>query len=167
VISLNCNIFLSKEFSCDSNSVHQLHADVCRSEEPAESNIIYDYSLPQEKVMAVKYSDRSYYPARMRFSQNLKLFAPTSSPIFAYPPETAKFVMSDDLFSAPQSALKPKSGWGTWKTISSCRSGCLASSKGLRLVQRDCESGTCGSGSSRSVQLCIPNEQVSLNFFFI
>ena len=149
--------------------MHQLHADVCRSEEPAESNIIYDYSLPQEKVMTAKYSERAYYPARMGVSQNLKLFAPaqvyTPSLILTYPAETAKFVMSDNFFSAPPSSFEPKSDWGPWKTISSCRSGCLASSKGLRLVQRDCESGTCDSGASRSVQLCIPNEQVNLYLY--
>lgn len=78
------------------------------------------------------------------------------------PSQPAKFTMDeDDIFSSPQivASSKSVSEWGPWKTISSCRSGCLASSKGLRLVQRNCESGTC-SGPSKSVQLCIPNEQV-------
>ena len=89
-----------------------------------------------------------------------------SVPLFPSPSEPAKFTMSEDIFSSPQSFANTKSinEWGPWKTISSCRSGCLASSKGLRLVQRNCESGTC-SGPSRSVQLCIPNEQVQLYKF--
>ena len=133
----------------------------------AEYNIIYDYLFPQERAMAFKYSDKSYYPARMSYSKNFKHIAPTQvytpSPIITYvPPESAKFVMSDDISPVPQSIIQhSKSGWGPWKPINSCCSGCLASSKGLRLVQRDCESGTCNSGSVSSVQLSYQINRVS------
>ena len=54
----------------------------------------------------------------------------------------------------------PISVWSDWKLVSSCRSGCLHYSKGLRLVQRNCLSGDC-QGPTSSVQLCVPNEQVN------
>ena len=52
---------------------------------------------------------RSYYQVQMGVSQNSKLFAPaqvyTPSLILTYPAETAKFVMSDNFFSAPPSSF--------------------------------------------------------------
>lgn len=116
--------------------------------------------------MTHKYHSEKYFsPIRAGLPQHYKLFAPLPVyvPTAAPPlPQTAKYVMADDSFAEEQSfpINDTESAWGPWKAISSCRSGCLALSKGLRLVQRSCESGTCDSGPSRSVQLCIPNEQV-------
>lgn len=155
-----------QEFSCDNSSVHQLHADVCRTEEPAESNVVYDYSFPQSKPMAFKYSGNAYYPARISLPETSEHFASQSmyppAPVAAYPSQTAIFATADEASLLPQNFSnnsRMESVWSPWKTISSCRSGCLLSSKGLRLVQRICESGTCDSSSSSSVQLCIPTEQ--------
>lgn len=121
--------------------------------------------------MAFKYSRNAFYPARISLPENFEHFVPTrehpASPIAAYPPQTSPFTMEDEVFLRPQNDTNNswmESGWSPWKTISSCRSGCLMSSKGLRLAQRNCDSGTCDSGSSKSVQLCIPNEQVGLLF---
>lgn len=149
-----------KEFSCDSLSTHQLHPSACRSEDPAESNVIYDYFNPNQKI-PLKYNEKPYYPVRAGYPQNHKYVAPismypTQTPP-APPPAIAQFTIPSGDFLP--SIVKSVSEWSPWKVISSCRSGCLSSSKGLRLVQRSCEAGTC-EGSSRSVQLCIPNEQV-------
>lgn len=118
--------------------------------------------------MAFKYNEKPYNPIRASYSQSYKFFAPVSvftpsTTLNGYSPQTAQISVSNQA-SPPQTESKSFS-WSPWTVISSCRSGCLESSKGLRLVQRNCESGTCD-GPSRSVQLCIPNEQV-LNIHLI
>lgn len=117
--------------------------------------------------MAFKYTEKNYNPIRAGYPQSFKLFAPI--PVYT-PPSTNGYSSQPSKFSVPKDSSyyppqqiendsKSVSGWGPWKPVSSCRSGCLTSSKGLRLVQRNCESGTCD-GPVRSVQLCIPNEEV-------
>lgn len=121
--------------------------------------------------MAFKYSGNAYYPARISLPETSEHFASQSmyppAPVASYPSQTAIFATADEASLLPQNFSnnsRMESVWSPWKTISSCRSGCLLSSKGLRLVQRICESGTCDSSSSSSVQLCIPTEQVKMLF---
>ncbi|KAI9550354.1 hypothetical protein GHT06_001581 [Daphnia sinensis] len=116
-----------QEFSCDNSSVHQLHADVCRTEEPAESNIVYDYSFPQGEPMAFKYSGNAYNSARISLPETPKHFTSQSmyppAPIAAYPSQTAMFATANEASLFPPSFSnnsRMESDWSPWKKISSC-----------------------------------------------
>ena len=154
-----------------------MHDEACRSESlPIESNIIYDSPYASQVVNPTfKYVDHLHphrQPIRASEQHHQKNYyspPPVQQQQQQQPFQSRLAIRSEPLrYSSTNNSLPTPSlsGWGPWKSVSSCRSGCLTSSQGLKLVQRTCDSGSCGSGPVRSVQLCIPNEQVLQYFLF-
>ena len=151
-----------KEFSCQSDATFQLNPEVCqrnRLDNP-ELNTIPDDSYNRP----FKWRREPWQPSMSQRLQQFQEVPSYHSDNEMHPSN----IVEAATFNSPSLLLAnrepdryaPRSGqWGPWKSISSCRSGCLLSSKGLRLVERTCYSGQC-QGSSSSVQLCTPSFQV-------
>jgi len=150
-----------QEFSCKSDTTFQLNPELCKrnQQDNPELNTIPDdgYNRP------FKWMREPWQPSMSQRLQQFQEMPSYHSDSNIYPSDTiaAPAFHNPSLLLANREPNRytPRSGqWGPWKSISSCRSGCLLSSRGLRLVERTCYSGQC-QGSSSSVQLCTPTLQ--------